>query len=43
MYMPRFNIEFDRTLISSLPAVGPRYTSYPTADRFYSEFKAKEL
>ncbi|OSI11752.1 oxygen-independent coproporphyrinogen III oxidase [Neisseria canis] len=28
--------EFDRRLIASLPASGPRYTSYPTADRFDS-------
>ena len=30
--------EFDRDLIASLPASGPRYTSYPTADRFHSDF-----
>lgn len=29
---------FDRELIASLPASGPRYTSYPTADRFHTEF-----
>ncbi|WP_066567732.1 oxygen-independent coproporphyrinogen III oxidase [Snodgrassella sp. CFCC 13594] len=38
MNHPHFNIDFDRQLIASLPAFGPRYTSYPTADRFYSEF-----
>ncbi|PKT99200.1 oxygen-independent coproporphyrinogen III oxidase, partial [Neisseria meningitidis] len=27
--------EFDRALIASLPASGPRYTSCPTADRFH--------
>lgn len=30
--------EFDRELIAALPATGPRYTSYPTADRFHSGF-----
>ena len=30
--------EFDRELIASLPASGPRYTSYPTADRFHQNF-----
>lgn len=30
--------EFDRHLIASLPATGPRYTSYPTADRFHEGF-----
>ena len=30
--------EFDRQLIASLPASGPRYTSYPTADRFHTDF-----
>ncbi|MCO6504045.1 MAG: oxygen-independent coproporphyrinogen III oxidase [Snodgrassella sp.] len=43
MKTPRFAIEFDRALIASLPSLGPRYTSYPTADRFYSEFGASEL
>ncbi|PIT13007.1 oxygen-independent coproporphyrinogen III oxidase [Snodgrassella alvi] len=43
MNTPRINIEFDRTLIASLPASGPRYTSYPTADRFNSNFVATQL
>ncbi|MDO5073710.1 MAG: oxygen-independent coproporphyrinogen III oxidase [Neisseria animaloris] len=30
--------EFDRKLIASLPSSGPRYTSYPTADRFHNGF-----
>ena len=30
--------EFDRELIASLPGNGPRYTSYPTADRFHNGF-----
>lgn len=34
--------EFDRELIASLPANGPRYTSYPTADRFHSGFGERE-
>ncbi|WP_274585463.1 oxygen-independent coproporphyrinogen III oxidase [Neisseria leonii] len=29
---------FDRALIAALPASGPRYTSYPTADRFTAAF-----
>lgn len=39
MNMQNFqNIDFDRTLIESLPSNGPRYTSYPTADRFTTDF-----
>ena len=34
--------EFDRELIASLPSSGPRYTSYPTADRFHEGFKEAE-
>lgn len=34
--------EFDRNLIASLPSSGPRYTSYPTADRFHEGFKEAE-
>ena len=34
--------EFDRELIASLPASGPRYTSYPTADRFHTQFGEQE-
>lgn len=34
--------DFDRELIASLSASGPRYTSYPTADRFYNEFQQPE-
>ena len=34
--------EFDRELIASLPASGPRYTSYPTADRFHKDFNEQE-
>ena len=34
--------EFDRNLIASLPASGPRYTSYPTADRFHKDFSENE-
>ena len=32
----------DRKLIASLPANGPRYTSYPTADRFHTGFTAED-
>ena len=32
---------FDRELIERLPANGPRYTSYPTADRFTTDFTEK--
>ena len=34
--------EFDRELIAALPSSGPRYTSYPTADRFHSGFGEAE-
>ena len=34
--------EFDRQLIASLPSNGPRYTSYPTADRFHQGFRQPE-
>lgn len=33
---------FDRELIAALPASGPRYTSYPTADRFHAQFGESE-
>lgn len=33
-------IEFDTSLIRRLKQTGPRYTSYPTADRFSSDFKS---
>ena len=36
------NPEFDRELIASLPSSGPRYTSYPTADRFHDGFREVE-
>lgn len=32
------HFEFDRALIEKLDGSGPRYTSYPTADRFTGEF-----
>ncbi|MDC8757897.1 oxygen-independent coproporphyrinogen III oxidase [Janthinobacterium fluminis] len=31
-------VEFDAAIISKLSQSGPRYTSYPTADRFSSDF-----
>ena len=32
----------DRELLNALPAFGPRYTSYPTADRFADAFPVVE-
>jgi len=32
------HFEFDRALIEKLDGSGPRYTSYPTADRFTADF-----
>ena len=32
----------DRNLLDTLPAFGPRYTSYPTADRFAAGFPAAD-
>jgi oxygen-independent coproporphyrinogen-3 oxidase len=34
--------EFDRSLIERLDGAGPRYTSYPTADRFSCGFKEND-
>lgn len=39
---PAAAFDFDRSLIASLPASGPRYTSYPTADRFHQGFTQNE-
>lgn len=33
------NVQFDAALIRKLSQQGPRYTSYPTADRFTEEFR----
>lgn len=33
------NVQFDAPLIRKLSQQGPRYTSYPTADRFTDEFR----
>lgn len=35
-------VVFDATLISRLTQSGPRYTSYPTADRFTGDFSARD-
>ena len=35
------SVEFDLTLIRKLDHAGPRYTSYPTADRFVEAFDAE--
>jgi oxygen-independent coproporphyrinogen III oxidase len=32
------NVQFDEDLIGKLSTSGPRYTSYPTADRFHQDF-----
>jgi oxygen-independent coproporphyrinogen-3 oxidase len=32
------DVQFDADLISKLSVAGPRYTSYPTADRFHADF-----
>jgi oxygen-independent coproporphyrinogen-3 oxidase len=36
------HFEFDRALIEKLDGSGPRYTSYPTADRFAGDFGESE-
>ncbi|MES2017599.1 MAG: oxygen-independent coproporphyrinogen III oxidase [Pseudomonadota bacterium] len=36
------NVEFDPELITRLNQMGPRYTSYPTADRFVPGFRAAD-
>lgn len=41
LYLPQ-PIDFDRKLIERLEGSGPRYTSYPTADRFHIGFQAKD-
>ena len=35
-------VEFDAALIGRLNQMGPRYTSYPTADRFSASFSARD-
>jgi oxygen-independent coproporphyrinogen-3 oxidase len=37
------HFEFDRALIEKLDSSGPRYTSYPTADRFTGNFGEAEF
>jgi oxygen-independent coproporphyrinogen-3 oxidase len=36
------SVEFDAALIRKLNQMGPRYTSYPTADRFSADFSAAD-
>ena len=36
-------VEFDAELISRLSKSGPRYTSYPTADRFADSFGYRDF
>jgi oxygen-independent coproporphyrinogen-3 oxidase len=40
---PRSNLFFDPELIRKYDKFGPRYTSYPTADRFSETFRADDL
>lgn len=35
------DLGFDADLVQRLERPGPRYTSYPTEDRFSSDFTAK--
>lgn len=35
-------LDFDRALIEKLDRAGPRYTSYPTADRFLNTFEERD-
>ncbi len=37
------SVDFDAPLISKLAQSGPRYTSYPTADRFSTEFNRADF
>ncbi|SDG42343.1 MULTISPECIES: oxygen-independent coproporphyrinogen III oxidase [unclassified Duganella] len=36
------SVEFDAALVRKLNQMGPRYTSYPTADRFSGDFGAEQ-
>ena len=36
------SVEFDARLIRKLDRLGPRYTSYPSADRFHNEFSGRQ-
>jgi oxygen-independent coproporphyrinogen-3 oxidase len=36
------SVEFDAALVRKLNQMGPRYTSYPTADRFSGDFGAQQ-
>src|SRR4051812_26816807 len=35
---PTHTLEFDAALVRKYDGFGPRYTSYPTADRFHDQF-----
>jgi len=35
-----WSVSFDADLIRKYDGFGPRYTSYPTADRFHDQFTA---
>ena len=36
------SVAFDATLVRKYDGFGPRYTSYPTADRFHDQFTAAD-
>ena len=40
--MPAEALQFDPKLIRKYDGFGPRYTSYPTADRFHDGFGAAD-
>ena len=40
--LPQGNFRFDPALIRKYDGFGPRYTSYPTADRFHDRFTATD-
>ena len=42
MHIPQRQVDFDRHLVETLAKNGPRYTSYPTADRFHTGFDATQ-
>ena len=39
---PTLAVDFDTEVVQRLNTSGPRYTSYPTADRFYPDFAARD-
>ena len=43
MHYPASELVIDPVLIRKYDVIGPRYTSYPTADRFVEAFGEREL